>query len=148
MRQPILFLRKSLLRDVFPFNFDRDLRRAVGGIEEPCDVSQVPFLQRGFVQFAAFTLRHDGHCRGDSLFHGILLSAGQRLQTASAASQLFQAFSLRLLSTAMRPSWMLSLKKSFTEQPARPEEAQAQAQAQDDAQAQCDAQAQDEAQDE
>ena len=31
---------------------------------------------------------------------------------------------------------MLSLKKSFTEQPARPEEAQAQAQAQDEAQAQ------------
>ena len=60
----------------------------------------------------------------------------------------FQAFSLRLLSTAMRLSWRLSLKKSFTEQPARPEDAQAQAQAQDDAQAQCDAQAQDDAQDE
>ena len=35
---------------------------------------------------------------------------------------------------------MLSLKKSFTEQPARPEEAQAQAQAQDEAQAHDDAQ--------
>ena len=40
----------------------------------------------------------------------------------------------------MRPSWMLFLKRSFTEQPARPEEAQAQAQAQDEAQAQEDAQ--------
>ena len=50
----------------------------------------------------------------------------------------------------MRPLWILSLKKSFTEHPARPEEAQAQAQAQEDAQAQDDAQedAQDEAQDE
>ena len=45
---------------------------------------------------------------------------------------------------------MLSLKKSFTEQPARPEEAQAQAQAQDEAQAHDDAQedAQDEAHEE
>ena len=43
---------------------------------------------------------------------------------------------------------MLSLKKSFTEHPARPDEAQAQAHAQDEAQAQEDAQAQDEAQDE
>ena len=60
----------------------------------------------------------------------------------------FQAFSLRLLSTAMRLSWRLSLKKSFTEQPARPEDAQAQAQAQEDAHAQCDAQAQDDAQEE
>ena len=48
----------------------------------------------------------------------------------------------------MRPSWMLCLKKSFTEQPARPEDAQAQAQAQDDTQAQEDAQAHDDAQDE
>ena len=38
---------------------------------------------------------------------------------------------------------MLSLKKSFTEQPARPEDAQAQAQAHEDAQAQDDAQAHD-----
>ena len=45
---------------------------------------------------------------------------------------------------------MLSLKKSFTEQPARPEEAHAQAQAQDEAQAHDDAQedAQDEAHEE
>ena len=56
--------------------------------------------------------------------------------------------SFRLLSTAMRLSWRLSLKKSFTEQPARPEDAQAQAQAQEDAHAQCDAQAQDDAQEE
>ena len=40
----------------------------------------------------------------------------------------------------MRPSWMLFLKRSLTEQPARPEEAQAQAQAQEEAQAQDDAQ--------
>ena len=43
---------------------------------------------------------------------------------------------------------MLFLKKSFTEQPARPEDAQAQAQAQDDAQAHEDAQAQEEAHEE
>ena len=43
---------------------------------------------------------------------------------------------------------MLSLKKSFTEHPARPEDAQAQAQAQEDTQAQDDAQAQEEAQEE
>jgi len=45
---------------------------------------------------------------------------------------------------------MLSLKNSFTEQPARPEEAQAHAQAQDEAQAHEDAQedAQDEAHEE
>ena len=43
---------------------------------------------------------------------------------------------------------MLSLKKSFTEQPARPEDAQAQAHAQDDTQAQEDAHAQEDAQDE
>ena len=45
---------------------------------------------------------------------------------------------------------MLCLKKSFTEQPARPEEAQAQAQAQDEAQAQEEAHddAQEEAQEE
>ena len=36
---------------------------------------------------------------------------------------------------------MLSLKNSLTEQPARPEEAQAQAQAQEEAQAQLEAQA-------
>ena len=40
----------------------------------------------------------------------------------------------------MRPSWILLLKKSFTEQPARPDEAHAQAQAHEDAQAQEDAQ--------
>ena len=43
---------------------------------------------------------------------------------------------------------MLSLKKSFTEHPARPEEAQAQAQAHEEAQAQWEAQAQEEAQEE
>ena len=48
----------------------------------------------------------------------------------------------------MRPSWIFSLKKSLTEHPARPEEAQAQAQAQEEAQAQEDTQAQEEAQDE
>ena len=55
-----------------------------------------------------------------------------------------------LLSTFTLPRWMLSLKNSFTEQPARPEEAHAQAQAQDDAQAHDDAQedAQDEAHEE
>ena len=47
-----------------------------------------------------------------------------------------------------RFSWTLSLKKSLTEHPARPEDAQAQAQAQEDAQAQCDAQAQEDAQEE
>lgn len=41
--------------------------------------------------------------------------------------------------TRTRPSWMLDLKKSFTEHPARPEEAQAHAHAQEDAQAQEDA---------
>ena len=46
----------------------------------------------------------------------------------------------------MRPSCTLFRKKSFTEQPARPEDAQAQAQAQEEAQAQWDAQAQEEAQ--
>ena len=40
------------------------------------------------------------------------------------------------------------MKKSFTEQPARPDDAQAQAQAHDDAQAQDDAQAHDDAQEE
>ena len=40
----------------------------------------------------------------------------------------------------IRPLWMASLKKSLTEHPARPEEAQAQAQAQEEAQAQEDAQ--------
>ncbi len=40
----------------------------------------------------------------------------------------------------MRPSCMLSLKKSFTEQPALPEDAQAQAHAQDDAHAHDEAQ--------
>ena len=43
---------------------------------------------------------------------------------------------------------MLSLKKSFTEHPALPDEAQAQAHAHDEAQAQDDAHAQDDAQDE
>ena len=43
---------------------------------------------------------------------------------------------------------MLFRKKSFTEQPARPDEAHAQAQAQEDAQAQDEAQAQEDAQDE
>ncbi len=38
--------------------------------------------------------------------------------------------------TRTRPSWILCLKKSFTVQPARPEDAQAQAQAQEEAQAQ------------
>jgi len=45
-----------------------------------------------------------------------------------------------LLSTLTRPSWIFSWKKSFTEQPARPDEAQAQAQAQEEAQAQDEAQ--------
>ena len=54
----------------------------------------------------------------------------------------------RLLVTRMRPSCTLFRKKSFTEQPARPEDAQAQAQAQEDAQAQEEAQAQEDAQDE
>ena len=44
--------------------------------------------------------------------------------------------------TRTRPSWILFLKKSFTEHPARPEEAQAHAQAQEEAQAQEDTQAQ------
>ena len=48
----------------------------------------------------------------------------------------------------MRSSWMLSLKKSFTEQPALPDDAQAQAQAQDEAHAQLDAQAHEDAQEE
>ena len=43
---------------------------------------------------------------------------------------------------------MLSLKKSFTEQPASPDDAQAQAQAQDDAHAQAQDDAQDEWRDE
>ena len=46
------------------------------------------------------------------------------------------------------PSWIFSLKKSFTEQPARPDEAQAQAQAQDEAHAQEEAQDEAQAQDE
>ena len=50
--------------------------------------------------------------------------------------------------TRIRPSCTLFLKKSFTVQPARPEEAQAQAQAQLDTQAQEEAQAQLEAQEE
>ena len=54
----------------------------------------------------------------------------------------------RLLSTLMRSSWILSLKKSFTEQPALPEDAQAQAQAQDEAHAHDDAQAHEDAQEE
>lgn len=56
---------------------------------------------------------------------------------------------LFLLSTFTLPSWMLSLKKSFTEQPARPEDAHAQAHAQDEAQAHDEAQddAHDDAQD-
>ena len=45
-----------------------------------------------------------------------------------------------LLSTWTLPRWILSLKNSLTEQPARPEEAQAQAHAQLEAQAQLDAQ--------
>ena len=53
-----------------------------------------------------------------------------------------------LLSIFTRPSWMLCLKKSFTEQPARPEEAHAQAQAQEDTQAQEETQAQEDAQEE
>ena len=53
-----------------------------------------------------------------------------------------------LLSTRTLPLWMLSLKKSLTEHPARPDEAQAQAHAQDEAQAHEDAQAQEDAQDE
>ena len=59
-------------------------------------------------------------------------------------------FSFLLLSTRMRPRWILSAKKSFTEHPARPEDAQAQAHAQEDAQAQEDAHedAQEEAQEE
>ena len=40
----------------------------------------------------------------------------------------------------MRPLWRLFLKRSFTEHPARPEDAQAQAHAQEDAQAHEDAQ--------
>ena len=61
-----------------------------------------------------------------------------------------QAFSFLLLSIFTRLSWMPSVKKSFTEQPARPDDAHAQAQAQDDAQAQDEAhdEAQDEAQEE
>ena len=53
-----------------------------------------------------------------------------------------------LLSTFTLPRWMLSLKNSLTEQPARPEEAHAQAHAQLEAHAQLDAQeeAQEEAQ--
>ena len=47
--------------------------------------------------------------------------------------------SLHYLRTRTRPSWMLALKKSFTEHPARPEDAQAHAQAQEEAQAQEDA---------
>ncbi len=43
---------------------------------------------------------------------------------------------------------MLFLKKSFAEQPARPEEAHAQAQAQEDAHAQEETQAQEDAHDE
>ena len=39
----------------------------------------------------------------------------------------------------MRLLWTFSVKRSFTEHPARPEEAQAQAQAQEEAQAQEDA---------
>jgi len=46
-----------------------------------------------------------------------------------------------LLSIRTLPRWILSEKNSLTEQPARPEEAQAQAQAQEEAQAQLDAQA-------
>ena len=46
-----------------------------------------------------------------------------------------------LLSIRTLPRWILSEKNSLTEQPARPEEAQAQAQAQEEAQAQLEAQA-------
>ncbi len=55
-----------------------------------------------------------------------------------------------LLSTRTLWSCTSFLKKSFTEQPARPDEAQAHAQAHDEAQAQDDAhdEAQDDAQDE
>ena len=62
----------------------------------------------------------------------------------------FCYFWLLLLSTRTLPSWIFSLKKSFTEQPALPEEAQAHAHAQDDAQAQDEAHedAQDDAQEE
>ena len=45
-----------------------------------------------------------------------------------------------LLSIRTLPRWILSEKNSLTEQPARPEEAQAQAQAQEEAQAQLEAQ--------
>ena len=60
----------------------------------------------------------------------------------------YDSFTFRLLSMRTRPSWICSLKKSFAEQPARPEDAQAQAHAQEDAQAQEETQAQLDAQDE
>ena len=56
------------------------------------------------------------------------------------------SFVYLLSSIRTRPWWRLSLKKSLTEQPARPEDAHAQAQAQDDAQAHEEAQAHDDAQ--
>ena len=57
---------------------------------------------------------------------------------------LYQSVFFLLLSTRTRPSWMICLNISFTEQPARPEDAQAHAHAHDETQAQ----AQDETQEE
>ena len=65
-----------------------------------------------------------------------------------APVQILRQPAFRLLSIRSLPSWTLRLKKSFTEQPARPEEAQAQAQAQEEAHAQEDAQEEAQAQEE
>ena len=75
----------------------------------------------------------------------MLLSCDSDLLTALPQRQPFL-----LLSTLRRSSWTSARKKSFTEQPARPEDAHAQAQAQEDAQAQDEAHedAHDEAQEE
>lgn len=56
----------------------------------------------------------------------------------------YDSLLLLLLSIRIRPLCMLSLKKSFAEHPARPEDAQAQAQAQEDTQAHAQEDTQDE----